>query len=281
MAFARRTLRQSRIGHTGTLDPFATGVLPLACGRATRLVRFMSAADKIYEATVRLGLVTDTYDTTGTEVSRNDARASADDVAATIASMQGEQLQIPPPYSAKRIGGKRAYDLARQQTPVALAPARVTLYEAEILGTGADTVSVRLRCSAGYYVRSFAHDLGSRLGIGACLATLRRTASGHFTLADTVTFQDMDAGRALAAVLPIDRLLPHFAGVRVNARGRDRFQHGQTVRPADVVESLPASTGGQASKEPWTRIVDESGALIGIGSPWDGDGTLRPHIVLI
>lgn len=283
VALARRMLRQTRIGHTGTLDPFATGVLPLACGRATRLVRFMSAADKTYDATIRFGLVTDTYDITGTEVRRTDSRPDADAVLAGIDVMRGEHLQTPPPYSAKKIAGRRAYELARQQMPVNLAPAAVRLHHVEVVTQTPDRVAVTLTCSAGYYVRSFAHDLGERLGVGACLETLRRTRSGSFDLSQAVTVADLDAGRAPQALIGLDKLLPEMSGVIVSPAGRDRLRHGQTIRAEDVtgqVAGVAAARSG-ALEPDWVRILDSGGALVGVGRGGDPDGALRPNIVLI
>ena len=162
VAMARRLLRETRIGHTGTLDPMATGVLPLACGRATRLVRFLATADKDYEAGIRLGIATDTYDVTGRETMRSDRRPSREAIAAALEALEGEHLQSPPPYSAKKIAGRRAYELARQVIAVQPAPVRVRLERAEITSFTDDVVTVRLTCSSGFYVRSLAHELGER-----------------------------------------------------------------------------------------------------------------------
>ncbi|MEQ1731898.1 MAG: tRNA pseudouridine(55) synthase TruB, partial [Vicinamibacterales bacterium] len=286
VSIARRTLKQTRIGHTGTLDPFATGVLPLACGRATRLVRFMASASKTYEATIRFGLVTDTYDITGTAVMQTDTRPSAEAVRAEIESLSRERMQEPPPYSAKKVAGKRAYELARKNLPVTLEPVPVHVSQVDVLDLTPDRAVVRLTCSAGFFVRSFAHDLGSRLGAGACLETLRRTRSGHFDLDQAVTLAGLQAGEGPDAMLGLDRLLPDFAEVVVNVTGRERLGHGQTIRPGDIsrhsavgVRPGPGSPGGAADQ--WVRISDDAGTLVGVGT-WDGpDATLRPNIVLI
>jgi len=284
VAFARRSLGQSRIGHTGTLDPFATGVLPLACGRATRLVRFMSAADKTYEGTIRFGLVTDTYDITGTEVARTDARPSADAVLATIETLRGEPLQTPPSFSAKKVGGRRAYDLARKQEPVALAPVAVRLRHVDIISLTPERALVRLTCSAGYYVRSFAHDLGTRLGVGACLETLRRTRSGHFELSQAITLSALDAGGGPHALIRLEELLPELDAVVVGATGRDRVRHGQTIRPEDLIRALGGAIdvrpGDEMAATDWVRVIDEAGALLGVAKRGAQDEPLRPNIVL-
>ncbi len=294
VAVARRALSQSRIGHTGTLDPFATGVLPLACGRATRLVRFMSASDKSYDATVLFGLVTDSYDITGTEVRRTDDRPMPSAVLATLDLLKHEKLQMPPVFSAKKIAGRRAYDLARNNETVALMPVPVHLRHIEVVDLTPDRLKVRLTCTAGYYVRSFAHDLGARLGVGACLEALRRTRSGHFVLAHAAALAAVTAGGGLDAMIPLNRLLPELDGVVVSTAGRERLGHGQTVRPVDVSSAFRGATAPDAGTGPnteaaavtegapteWVRVIDEAGALVGVARRGDPDGALRPDIVL-
>jgi tRNA pseudouridine55 synthase len=183
---ARRLLGEKRIGHTGTLDPLATGVLPLACGRATRLVRFLSAAEKEYEATVLFGVTTDTLDVTGEEISRSGRVPSRETLVAVLRSFEGEQLQVPPAYSAKKVAGRRAYELARRDEPVALDPVPVRVSRVELLEYGNDRCRVRLTCSAGFYVRALVRDLGERCGTGATLEALRRTRSGDFALDEAI-----------------------------------------------------------------------------------------------
>ena len=284
VAFARRAIGQRRIGHTGTLDPFATGVLPLACGRATRLVRFMSAADKTYDATIRFGLVTDTYDITGTEVWRTDARPPANAVLALIEAMRGEQMQEPPAFSAKKVGGKRAYHLARMQTPVRLAPVAVQLRQVEVVNVTPDRAEVRLTCSAGFYVRSLAHDLGARLGVGACLESLRRIRSGHFTLAQAVTLGALDEGAGATALIGLPDLLPDLDGAVVSAAGRERLQHGQSLRPVDLIRTFRGAGSDRrrdgTTETDWVRVIDDTGALVGVARRGDPDESLRPNIVL-
>lgn len=280
VAFARRVLRQPRIGHTGTLDPFATGVLPLACGRATRLARFMSASSKTYDATVLFGIVTDTYDITGTEVARTLDRPDEASVLAALERAREATIQTPPAYSAKKIAGKRAYDLARQNSPVVLAPASVRILDLDVKQVTPDRLVVELTCSAGFYVRSFAHDLGAVLGVGACLETLRRTASGRFTLAQATTVADLEAGHGMAALVGMDHLLPEFDTAVVGPTGRDRLAHGQMVRPEDIVRRIEGLEAATPDATEWVRVADESGRLLGICVRGLPDGTLRPNIVL-
>src|SRR6476620_9611864 len=169
VAAARRLLGEKRIGHTGTLDPLATGVLPLACGRATRLVRFLSAAEKEYGATILVAATTETLDVTGEEISRSRRVPSRETLVAALEFFAGEQLQVPPAYSAKKIAGRRAYELARRDEAVALDPVAVCASRLELLEWGQERCRIALTCSAGFYVRALVRDLGERCGTGACL----------------------------------------------------------------------------------------------------------------
>lgn len=281
VAAARRHLREQRIGHTGTLDPLATGVLPLACGRATRLVRFMSASDKSYDATVLFGLTTDTYDTTGRPEQTSPLRPSDPEVAAALSHLRAADRQTPPPYSAKKVDGRRAYALARRDEPVRLEPVPVRLLAVDVLERSPDRLRVRLTCSAGFYVRSFAHDLGQRLGMGACLESLRRIRSGAFGLEQAVSLEQLVRGEAQGAVIPLGLLLPDFEAVVVGPWGRDRVKHGQPLGVADIVSHRPGAGGGAGTPPGWTRILDEQGLLLGLGRREVPEGPLRPQVVLI
>jgi tRNA pseudouridine55 synthase len=296
VSVARRALRERRVGHTGTLDPLATGVLPLACGRATRLVRFLSASDKQYEAGIRFGVTTDTYDVTGQELSRVPARVPADALAIALESLRGRYMQAPPPYSAKRVGGRRAYELARRDEPVVLEPAPVHVRDLRLLDRDDDRCSVTLTCSAGFYVRSFAHDLGQRLGTGACLETLRRTRSGEFSLERAVTMDELvsEDEPAAAWVLPLETLLPAFPAVRLNEEGRLRVTHGRVVEPTHYVPG-PGRVPAQGRDAPalatdeavapaetseWIRMLDPDGRLVALARPGPTPGSLHPQVVL-
>src|SRR5262245_53837740 len=194
VARMRRVLREQRIGHTGTLDPGATGVLPLVIGRATRLARFLSASDKSYEAIIRLGFATDTADTEGSPIGgRYDGPLPAiEAINRALDAFRGQFLQQPPAFSAKKIGGRRSYDLARRGPSLPVPdqslprPQPVTVHRLQILTVDGDAVTVSIDCSAGFYVRSLACDLGERLGTGGHLIGLRRTCSGEYSIADAL-----------------------------------------------------------------------------------------------
>ena len=295
VAAARRQLGEKRIGHTGTLDPLATGVLPLACGRATRLVRFLSAAEKEYDATVLFGVTTDTLDVTGEEITRSGGVPSRDALLAALRSFEGEQMQVPPAYSAKKVAGRRAYELARRDEPVALDPVRVRVVRIELVEYGNNRCRVSLTCSSGFYVRALVRDLGERCGTGATLEALRRTRSGDFTLDEAVDLDKLrpwtiesrlsaETRRAKAEIpnpgletvlIRMERLLPGFPAVTVTAEGLTRVSHGQHVRPVDLTAE---ATLGAAE---WVRLLDPSGALVGVGTPQRLSGFLHPEVVPI
>ncbi len=290
VALVRRVTGWSKVGHTGTLDPLATGVLPLVVGRATRLAQFLTAADKVYEAEVRIGWATDTYDAEGKRIEISSSESpnvppSPDGfggasrepaVSALLPRFLGTFVQAPPPFSAKKVGGVRAYSLARNGQPVEPKRVPVTVHEIACLGVDGDRVRVRIRCSAGFYVRSFAHDLGIALGTGAHLSALRRTRSGDFGATDAVPLDRLQsADAALAALVPMERLLVSLPAVVVTEAGAVRTRHGNDLRPSDVV-SWPAA---EAARGP-VRVLDPRGSLLAIGEPSKKPGLLHPGVVV-
>jgi tRNA pseudouridine55 synthase len=282
VAVARRCTRESRIGHTGTLDPLATGVLPLACGRATRLIRFLTSSEKDYDAEIGFGLTTDTFDVTGAETSRSGSIPSRADIERAVESLRGEYLQMPPPFSAKKIAGERAYAIARRREHVSLAPAPVRVTRANVLSIDGATARIELTCSAGFYVRAFAHRLGEITGTGACLAALRRTRSGDFDLRHAVTIDQLQhpAGEWRDAVIPLERLLPAFPATTLTAEGRHRVSHGQDVLDVHVqADSGLAAPDG--SRPEWVRLLDHDGNLLAVATAGKSGDSLHPAVVLI
>ena len=279
VAVARRCLGEKRIGHTGTLDPLATGVLPLACGRATRLVRFLSATDKDYDAVIRFGLTTDSYDITGAETSRSGHTPPAEAIEAALGSLRGTYDQMPPAFSAKRVGGTRAYELARRDDPVQLTAVPVTVSRAQLVSLTADEAVVSLTVSAGFYVRTFAHVLGELTGTGACLAGLRRTRSGDFAVASAVRLDDLTerSAEAKARLLPLERLLPALPAAHLTDEGGRRVSHGQAIEPRHLQPGRTAVL----PVAPWVRLVGADGRLLAIGTGTAGVPSLHPAVVLI
>jgi len=204
----RGILKTKKIGHAGTLDPMATGVLPVFVGQATRAVSFAENGRKEYVAGLRLGLVTNTQDTSGEVLEQRAVTATADDLRAVLPRFTGPIEQIPPMFSAIKIGGKKLYELARKGQEVERKSRAVTIYELEVLEqTGENEYLLRILCSKGTYVRTLCHDIGAALGCGGCMSSLRRTMAAGFTLADAVTLDDVQSqGEAL--LRDVDSPLP-------------------------------------------------------------------------
>jgi tRNA pseudouridine55 synthase len=300
VAVLRRALGIDRIGHTGTLDPLATGVLPLVVGRATRLASLLSSGGKEYIATVRFGTSTPTYDAeslqAGSDGTGTDERSApivqppADRAAveALLPAFRGTYLQTPPVFSAKKISGTPAYKLARKQKLAEVKPVEVTVRELELRGYTGGLAELRIVCSSGFYVRSLAHDLGQRAGCGAFLEGLQRTRAGDFTLGEAVPLADVIA-EGLAArdrLIPMERLLTDLPCVVLNAEGVRRTGHGNTLRAQDFGSGnagtwSPGGPGGPGSN---VRLLDSSGALLGLAQPLTPQhaqgGVLQPVIVL-
>lgn len=278
---ARRALGVSRIGHTGTLDPMATGVLPLVVGRATRLAQFLTASDKSYQATIEFGRTTDTYDAAGNDTSTCDRRPSRAEVDTALAQFRGTFEQTPPAYSAKNIEGKRAYELARKgktATPRRPKSVSVTVKRLEVVAFDGDMAQVDLQVSAGFYVRSLAHDLGDVLGCGGVLTCLRRTRSGEFGLDRAVPLAELlqapqDSLRA--RIVPFRELLTDLPCVTLcSAVQLERLRNGVEMTPADLVAPFPALP-------PIVRLISHEGDLVGLARPAKNAGHLHGWIVLL
>jgi tRNA pseudouridine55 synthase len=257
----RRIANSKKIGHLGTLDPIATGVLPLVIGRATRLAQFYTRSDKIYEASIRFGFATDTYDRGGSPTSSvTEPAVGAEDLERLLDNFRGEIMQAPPPVSAKKVDGVRAYELARRQMPVDLPPAPVRIYELTLLEVRGSEARLRARCSGGTYLRSIAHDLGQALGCGAHLRDLRRMASAEFTLERAHTIpqlQQLAAENRLGeALIPCARMLPDFPSVYVEPPAAGQIRQGR---------NFPVSPFRVQQGTRYVKAVSSDGELIAIG----------------
>ena len=265
VAVARRALGESRIGHTGTLDPMATGVLPLVVGRATRVAQFLTAGLKDYDATVRFGHTSDTYDATGTPGAHAAARPTRDALDAVLARFRGTFDQTPPAFSAKSIDGERAYALARRggdQPARRPAAATVTVERLDVTAFDGDTAMLSMRVSAGFYVRSLAHDLGEALGMGAVLAALRRTRSGEFDLSQAVPDR----------LVPFDSLLPGLPAAVLSAQAVEFVKNGREVGPGDL-------TACPSPLPDLTRLMGPDGRLVALAKPGKTPGFLHASVV--
>lgn len=297
VARARRVLGERRIGHTGTLDPLATGVLPLVVGRATRLARFLDADEKTYVATLKLGIATDTRDALGSALGQPHPGPWPDraEVDAALTAFRGTFRQQPPSFSAKKIGGRRSYELARRaaggMAPADVArplpsPVLVTAHVIDLIEADGDIVRLRVVCSAGFYVRSLAHDLGEALGVGAHLTALRRTACGRATLDGAVPLERIEGpdGRSAAidALIPMDQMLPHLPALALTADAVVRATSGRDVGPSDAASGfLDAMSAVQSGASGHVRLLGPAGRLVGVAAAAREPGLLHPVVVLM
>jgi tRNA pseudouridine55 synthase len=289
----RHLLQERRVGHTGTLDPFATGVLVLLIGRATRLAQFLSGLEKEYEAVIRLGFATDTGDITGKTLVDSEALNAAgsnvkfgeSEIEAALASLRGDIVQVPPMYSAKKLQGRKLYELARRGEEVERQPVRVTIQRFETNRAkgglvkdnldGTYDLDVLVACSAGTYVRTLAEDFGKRLGIGAHVAELRRTRVGAFQIDHAIRLEQLQesvAEESLGRVLLApDTALAHLPAIDLSADDVLKVRNGVNV---------------EAQESMWTngehvRLRDDHGHLVAVASFAADKNSLRPRVVLV
>jgi tRNA pseudouridine55 synthase len=291
VARVRKTLGERRVGHTGTLDPFATGVLVILVGRATRLAQYLSGAEKEYEAVIRLGFATDTGDLTGIALGESHVKAQSSpsfgkaEIEAALASLRGEIEQTPPMYSAKKIAGRKLYELARRGEEVERKPVQVVISEFELLerdgaspaetGDGHYDLTVRVVCSAGTYIRTLAEDFGKRLGVGAHVAALRRTRAGRFTLAQAQELESLgQPSTPLDSILiSPDAALAHLPAIYLQGGDVERTLHG-----IDLLIEDAASVGWL--HEQAVRLRDGSGDLVAVGIFDEGRKAVHPSVVI-
>ena len=232
----RRVFNTRRIGHGGTLDPMATGVLPVFVGRATRGVEFFEHAEKTYEATLRLGIATDTEDITGTVLEEKPVTVAEAEFFAILDQFRGEILQIPPMYSALKVGGQKLCDLARKGKEVERQPRPITIFELECLEFGGDTARLRVRCSKGTYIRTLCKDIGAALGCGGCMAALRRVSAGEYGIEAAVPLQALlDSETPEQYLRGVDTMFSNYPAVTLTEKQETRCRNGNsfTLQAAD------------------------------------------------
>lgn len=282
---ARRLLHIKQVGHFGTLDPFATGVLPLSVGRATRFAQFYLKSRKAYEGVIRFGFSTDTYDATG--------KPASDPVPAPIEpraleeifrALTGRVMQTPPPFSAKRVAGTRAYKLARQHKPVSLAPVEVEIYALELLSLDNGRARFAVECSGGTYVRSLAHDVGQKLACPAHLESLRRTAVAEFTEPRALTLGALEAAvredKLAGCLVPLEALLPGCPELVVRGREETSVRHGHPFELAQALRPDRGQAPGCAHAVTLLKIMNPERRLIAVARHVAGN-IYHPDLVLI
>lgn len=285
VAKVRRFLRIRQVGHFGTLDPFATGVLPIGVGKATRFAQFYLKSRKAYEGTTRFGFSTDTYDATGRPTSDPvTPKLDRDGLDKVFRGFTGRLMQTPPPFSAKRVGGTRAYELARQNKPFELAPAEVEIYALELLGIEGDRVRFAVECSGGTYVRSLAHDIGARVGCGAHLAELRRTAVAEFKENRASTFDTLEQavkeGKLESCCVPLEALLPDCPELVVRGREEKSVRHGRKFELAQAIRPGRGTAAGRAAVASLLKILNPEHRLIAVARHVSGS-IYHPDLVLV
>ena len=253
----RRVFGTRRIGHGGTLDPMATGVLPVFVGRATRGVEFFEHAEKTYETELLLGVATDTEDTTGTVLFRREVSVTPGQLTAVLERFRGEIMQIPPMYSALKVNGQKLCDLARKGRQVERQPRPVTIHELTLLSREGDTLRLRVRCSKGTYIRTLCADIGEALGCGGCMQALRRTQAGEYTIAEAVPLQQLlEAAEPETYLRDVDTMFRGYPGVKLTVNQEKRCRNGNAFSV-----SLPGGT---------YRAYSQSGEFLMLAKVEDG-----------
>ena len=253
----RRVFGTRRIGHGGTLDPMATGVLPVFVGRATRGVEFFEHAEKTYETELLLGVATDTEDTTGTVLFRREVSVTQEQLDGTLERFRGEIMQIPPMYSALKVNGQKLCDLARKGRQVERQPRPVTIHELTLLSREGDTLRLRVRCSKGTYIRTLCADIGEALGCGGCMQALRRTQAGEYTIAEAVPLQQLlESPEPETYLRDVDTMFRGYPGVKLTVNQEKRCRNGNAFSV-----SLPGGT---------YRAYSQSGEFLMLAKVEDG-----------
>lgn len=260
VAKLRGILHERRIGHSGTLDPMATGLLVVFIGRATRAVEFAESHEKEYIAGLRPGIVTDTQDITGQILKTCDKAVTFEELSAVLPEFSGEIMQLPPMYSAIKVQGQKLYDLARSGVEIERKSRAVTIKELEIIGEEAGDYTLRVVCSKGTYIRTLVHDIGQRLGSGAALSSLRRTVAGNFSLADAHTIDEIrelnEKGELDKILLPVDTLFAEYPAVKLSERQLKKCLCGNSFETLE--------------KNGKYRVYDENGGFLMLGNVENG-----------
>lgn len=261
VAKLRGILKQKKIGHTGTLDPQAQGVLPVCLGKGTKLCDLLADHDKEYEAVLRLGITTDTQDMEGNVLQESSVQVSEEEVRTCILSLQGEQMQVPPMYSALKVNGKKLYELAREGKVVERKARPVTFHKIEVLWMELPKVKIRVQCSKGTYIRTLCNDIGEKLGCGGCMEELLRTRVERFALEDAVKLDEvqkaMEEGTVDSLILPVDRIFDQYPTAKTTTQG-DLLVHNGNRLFSELLQEEPEAESG------YVRVYDSEDTFIGL-----------------
>ena len=261
VAKLRGILKQKKIGHTGTLDPQAQGVLPGCLGKGTKLCDLLADHDKEYEAVLRLGITTDTQDMEGNVLQESSVQVSEKEVRTCILSFQGEQMQVPPMYSALKVNGKKLYELAREGKVVERKARPVTFHKIEVLWMELPKVKIRVQCSKGTYIRTLCNDIGEKLGCGGCMEELLRTRVERFALEDAVKLDEvqkaMEEGTVDSLIFPVDRIFDQYPTAKTTTQG-DLLVHNGNRLFSELLQEEPEAESG------YVRVYDSEDTFIGL-----------------
>lgn len=261
VAKLRGILKQKKIGHTGTLDPQAQGVLPVCLGKGTKLCDLLADHDKEYEAGLRLGITTDTQDMEGNVLQESSVQVSEEEVRTCILSFQGEQMQVPPMYSALKVNGKKLYELAREGKVVERKARPVTFHKIEVLWMELPKVKIRVQCSKGTYIRTLCNDIGEKLGCGGCMEELLRTRVERFALEDAVKLDEvqkaMEEGTVDSLIFPVDRIFDQYPTAKTTTQG-DLLVHNGNRLFSELLQEEPEAESG------YVRVYDSEDTFIGL-----------------
>ena len=261
VAKLRGILKQKKIGHTGTLDPQAQGVLPVCLGKGTKLCDLLADHDKEYEAVLRLGITTDTQDMEGNVLQESSVQVSEEEVRTCILSFQGEQMQVPPMYSALKVNGKKLYELAREGKVVERKARPVTFHKIEVLWMELPKVKIRVQCSKGTYIRTLCNDIGEKLGCGGCMEELLRTRVERFALEDAVKLDEvqkaMEEGTVDSLIFPVDRIFDQYPTAKTTTQG-DLLVHNGNRLFSELLQQEPEAESG------YVRVYDSEDTFIGL-----------------
>ncbi len=253
----RRITGIKKVGHTGTLDPDAQGVLPVCIGNGTKLSDMLTVTDKRYTAVMRLGVVTDTQDISGNVLCETIPNVTKDDIAGVLPQFTGEIFQMPPMFSAIKVNGKKLYELGRKGIEIEREPRKITVYSIEILKIDGNDVTLDISCSKGTYVRTLCHDIGEKLGVGACMASLIRTESAGFTINDAVTLETLEKDGAEKYLIPVEEMFPYDKVV----------VKGEALRK--VLNGTPISVSN-LKKDEMYKVYDDSGRFLCVSKEQKG-----------